>query len=80
MLEKKKVDPMSSIHKKKAIIIGGGIGGLAAGIALRHAGLEVTVYERTQQLLHIGTALVLWPNAIKALHKLGLTDQIAEFG
>lgn len=60
----------------KALVIGGGIGGLAAAIALVRAGLHVTVCERAQELKEAGTALVLWPNAVKALTRLGVADAV----
>lgn len=60
----------------KAIIIGAGIGGLSTAIALRQAGLEVEVYERTAQIREVGAGLSLWPNAIKALNKLGVGEAI----
>ncbi|MBI1277757.1 MAG: NAD(P)-binding protein [Anaerolineaceae bacterium] len=56
----------------KAIIIGAGIGGLSAAIALRNAGLEVVIYEQASAIKEVGAGLSLWPNATKALEKLGL--------
>jgi 2-polyprenyl-6-methoxyphenol hydroxylase-like FAD-dependent oxidoreductase len=55
-----------------AIIIGAGIGGLAAGIALRAAGWEITMFERASELRSGGTGLVIWSSALKALEQLGL--------
>ncbi len=59
-----------------AIIIGGGIGGLATAIALRNVGIEVVVFERVAQLHEVGAGLSLWANATKALKLLGLADGI----
>jgi 2-polyprenyl-6-methoxyphenol hydroxylase-like FAD-dependent oxidoreductase len=56
----------------KAIVIGAGIGGLSAAIALRSAGLEVVIYEQASAIKEVGAGLSLWPNATKALEKLGL--------
>jgi 2-polyprenyl-6-methoxyphenol hydroxylase-like FAD-dependent oxidoreductase len=56
----------------KAIIIGAGIGGLAAAIALGQAGLEVEVYERAPEIQPLGAGLSIWPNAVKAFDRLGL--------
>ena len=56
----------------KAIIAGGGIGGLAAAIALRAAGMEVVVLERASEHREIGAAVVLWPNGTRALQSLGV--------
>ena len=58
----------------KAIIIGGGIGGVTAAIALKQAGLDVTVFERAEELQEVGSGLPLWTNALRALNKIGLTD------
>jgi 2-polyprenyl-6-methoxyphenol hydroxylase-like FAD-dependent oxidoreductase len=56
----------------RAIVIGAGIGGLATGIALRRAGCEVEVYERADDLRHVGAGISLWANAIRALDHLGV--------
>jgi 2-polyprenyl-6-methoxyphenol hydroxylase-like FAD-dependent oxidoreductase len=61
---------------KRAIIIGGGIGGLCAAIALRQKGIEAIVYERAPELKEVGAGLSLWINAIKALNKIGLKDAL----
>src|SRR5262245_58872766 len=55
----------------RVLVIGGGIGGLAAAIAMRHAGFEVGVFERAPQLREVGAGLTLWTNAVKALRRLG---------
>ncbi len=57
----------------KALIAGGGIAGLATGIALRDAGFEVDVFERSDELREIGAGLMIWPNGARALHALGVT-------
>ncbi len=62
------------------LIIGGGIGGLAAAIALQQLGLAVTVFERTPELHEVGAGLSLWPNAVKALDKLGLGEPLRAMG
>ena len=56
----------------KAIVVGAGIGGLTAAIALRQRGIEVEVYERSAVLSDVGAGISLWANALKALHQLGL--------
>ncbi len=68
--------PAAHLQGRHALIIGGGIGGLAAAIALRQIGLEVTVFERVAELHEVGAGLSLWANAIKALDHLGLGDEI----
>src|SRR5215471_5787349 len=71
---------MQGNASKKAIIIGGGIGGVTAGIALKCAGLDVTVYERADELREVGSGLPLWTNALRALHKIGLTYDLERLG
>lgn len=60
----------------KALIIGAGIGGLAAAIGLRRAGIEVQVFDQADLFGELGAGLALWPNAVKALRQLGLADSI----
>ena len=61
-------------------IIGAGMGGLTAGIALKKFGHTVTIYEQTEQILAVGAAISLWSNGVKCLNYLGLTDQVAKLG
>jgi 2-polyprenyl-6-methoxyphenol hydroxylase-like FAD-dependent oxidoreductase len=56
----------------RALISGAGIGGLATGIALRKAGLEIQVFERSRELREIGAGLMIWPNGTRALQALGV--------
>lgn len=64
----------------KALVIGAGIGGLTAAIALRRAGIEVRVLERVGALHEAGAGLTLWLNAMRALRKLGLAEAVAAVG
>ena len=64
----------------KAIVVGGGIGGLTAAIALRRIGIEAVVFERAGELREIGAGLALATNATRALGKLGLADALREIG
>jgi 2-polyprenyl-6-methoxyphenol hydroxylase-like FAD-dependent oxidoreductase len=50
-----------------AVVAGGGIGGLALGIALHRCGAAVTVVERTARIEDVGAGLMLYPNGIGAL-------------
>lgn len=61
-------------------IIGAGMGGLTAGIALKKFGHTVTIYEQTEQILAVGAAISLWSNGVKCLNYLGLTDEVAKLG
>ena len=55
-------------------IIGGGIGGLTAGIALQKVGLEPVIYERAPEFGEVGAGISLSPNAVKGLNSIGLGD------
>lgn len=52
-------------------IVGGGVGGLAAAIALLRHGHHVTVYEQAGQFARVGADINLTPNAVRALDGLG---------
>jgi 2-polyprenyl-6-methoxyphenol hydroxylase-like FAD-dependent oxidoreductase len=58
-------------------IVGGGIGGVAAAVALQRAGIDAVVYERASELREVGAGLMLWPNATRVLRDLGLLEQVA---
>src|SRR4051794_30170777 len=60
----------------RVIIIGAGIGGLAAGIALRQRGFDVRIFERSPKLEEVGAGLQVGPNAFKVLRALGLEDEL----
>ncbi len=53
-------------------LIGGGIGGLAAALFLRRAGVQATVYEQATQLRETGAGIVVPPNMVRLLAELGL--------
>ncbi len=57
-------------------IVGGGIGGIAAAVALHRIGIDVSVYERAEQLREVGAGMMLWPNATRVLRELGLLEQV----
>ncbi len=57
-------------------IIGGGIGGVTAAIALRQFGFDATVYERAAELREVGAGMMLWANATRVLSELGLLERI----
>ena len=61
-------------------IIGGGIGGLTAAIALRQRGFDAQVYEQAPALEEVGAGVGLWPNALRALGSLGLAGKVIGLG
>jgi salicylate hydroxylase len=61
-------------------IVGGGIGGLTAALALRARGLDVTVFEQAGEPREIGAGISLHPNAALLLGRIGLTDRIRTIG
>jgi 2-polyprenyl-6-methoxyphenol hydroxylase-like FAD-dependent oxidoreductase len=63
-------------HPGKVLIVGAGIGGLAAGVALRRGGWNVCIYERARSVRELGFGLLLAPNAIAALSELGIADSV----
>jgi 2-polyprenyl-6-methoxyphenol hydroxylase-like FAD-dependent oxidoreductase len=66
---------------RKAIgIVGGGIGGIAAGIALLQAGFIVRIFEKAGQLREAGAGVSLWPNGTAILSELGLLSGVLKYG
>ncbi|MBD3580600.1 MULTISPECIES: FAD-dependent monooxygenase [Streptomyces] len=60
----------------RALVVGAGVGGLSAAVALRRAGWSVEVVERRDTLERYGTAFGLHPTAQSALDRLGLGDAL----
>ncbi len=59
----------------RVLVSGAGIGGLSAGLALKRAGFDVTVYERHPELRTAGAGLNVWPNGVRVLYDLGLREE-----
>ena len=64
----------------RVAIIGGGIGGLTAALALKRRGIELDIYEQSAALGEIGAGLNLSPNALKVYRALGIEDEMLAIG
>jgi salicylate hydroxylase len=62
----------------KALIAGGGIGGLTTALCLASRGHEVAVFERAAELGETGAGIQLSPNCTRVLHELGLEQALRE--
>src|SRR5215469_17296599 len=62
------------------LIIGGGIGGLAAALALHDVGISCTVFEQVRELRELGVGINTLPHAIKELAALGLLSALDRAG
>jgi 2-polyprenyl-6-methoxyphenol hydroxylase-like FAD-dependent oxidoreductase len=64
----------------RVMIVGAGIGGLTAAIALRRVGIDVVVLEQAPELRAVGAGISLWPNAINAFRRLGIGAAVEASG
>lgn len=64
----------------RAAVVGGGIGGAAAAVALARAGIDVQVYEQAPRLHEVGAGVVLAPNSLRLLDRLGLGTELSQRG
>jgi 2-polyprenyl-6-methoxyphenol hydroxylase-like FAD-dependent oxidoreductase len=69
---------MSSI--KKVLIVGGGIGGLSTGIALRRAGIDAEIVELSKEYNVYGVGIIQQANALRALDALGVAEETMRRG
>lgn len=60
----------------RVAIVGAGLGGLAAALFLRRAGIDATVYEQSIELREVGAGIVVSPNMARPLRRLGLGDAL----
>ena len=65
---------------RRIIIVGAGLGGLAATVGLRQRGFDVQVYEQSPELGEIGAGINITPNGAKVLNAFGLGDEARRLG
>ena len=71
---------MQPSTSKRALIAGGGIGGLVAALTLHRVGYAVTVFEAAQEVRALGVGINLQPHAVLVLQQLGLLDALRDSG
>ncbi len=64
----------------EVLIVGGGIGGLTAALALHARGISATVIDSARELTTLGVGINLLPHAVRELTELGLAEQLAGVG
>ena len=74
------VSENSEMDGKSAVVVGGGIGGLTAAVALRQVGWRVTVLERAATFGEIGAGITLMSNGLRCLDAIGLGDAVRGSG
>ncbi len=60
----------------RILIVGCGIGGLSAAIALRRVGFDVELFEQSTELREVGAGVGLWSNAMSSLDELGVGEAL----
>ncbi|BGP23933.1 hypothetical protein JCM10295v2_002834 [Rhodotorula toruloides] len=67
-------------ERLKVVVIGAGLGGLAAAMAMYYAGYEVVVYEKIKKFLPLGDSLGVGENALRLLTRWGVRDKLIAIG
>lgn len=65
---------------RRIAVVGAGLGGLAAAIALRRQGFDVRVYEQAPELAEFGAGINISPNSVKVFQAIDLADKLHEIG
>jgi 2-polyprenyl-6-methoxyphenol hydroxylase-like FAD-dependent oxidoreductase len=68
------------MNERSAVIVGGGIGGLATAAGLLRRGWSVQVLEQAPEFTEVGAGISLWPNAFRALDAIGIGDAVRAVG
>lgn len=69
--------PSSQLTQPRIAVVGAGIGGLTFALAMREHGLDVQIFEQTDQLREVGAAVALSGNATRFYEKWGLGEELA---
>jgi salicylate hydroxylase len=64
----------------RVAIVGGGIGGVAAAVALIRRGIAVQLYEQAPALVEVGAGVAIQPNGVRMLRRLGLGEGVPRLG
>jgi 2-polyprenyl-6-methoxyphenol hydroxylase-like FAD-dependent oxidoreductase len=67
-------------HSLRVLIVGGGVAGGVAALALRQQGYDVVLVEQRAEMGGVGHGITLQGNALKAFHEVGVFERIAERG
>jgi 2-polyprenyl-6-methoxyphenol hydroxylase-like FAD-dependent oxidoreductase len=67
---------MPRVAPLRIAVVGAGLGGLTAAVALQQAGFDVQVYEQAPELTEVGGGINMGPNAARVLYRLGLGDAL----
>jgi 2-polyprenyl-6-methoxyphenol hydroxylase-like FAD-dependent oxidoreductase len=73
MLEASSRMEVVMVEVNRILVVGGGIGGLSAAIALRSVGFRAEVFEQSPELREAGAGVALWSNAMASLKQLGVS-------
>ncbi|MDT7792814.1 MAG: hypothetical protein QOD59_2250 [Mycobacterium sp.] len=64
------------MRSMRVLVVGGGIGGLSAALAMRFAGAKVRVYEQAAEFGEVGAGVGLFPNSMRILQRLGVAGPV----
>jgi 2-polyprenyl-6-methoxyphenol hydroxylase-like FAD-dependent oxidoreductase len=67
---------------KRILIVGGGLGGVNAALALRREGFDVALFEQAARIedVQVGIGMILWPNGTRVLEAAGVRDELMSIG